>query len=232
MSARAAARAALRGKIAATFEALVRDPGRLTLEQLGGRGARYMPPAVLFLLCSAVYFALSAIGGWAQPSANQRATGLTADAQRQLLDAAFAPAVLKPMLRRLATDPAAYQRELVETVPAVMFVMLPVFSAIVALFYRGRRYAEHVTFALDVHALLFLALAAAALIALMRIEMVAIIADVASALWVLVYWHDAIRRVYGGSRRATIAKELGIGALYAAVTVPVSAAIALWLGGR
>ena len=50
------------GRIAATFRALL-HPGRLTIDYLQGRRARYLPPVRLYLIASVVYFVLSAAAG-------------------------------------------------------------------------------------------------------------------------------------------------------------------------
>ena len=47
------------GRIAATFRGLL-HPGRLTLEYLQGRRARYLPPIRLYLIASVTYFLLAA----------------------------------------------------------------------------------------------------------------------------------------------------------------------------
>jgi hypothetical protein len=47
------------GRIASTFRSLFR-PGKLTLEYLQGRRARYLPPVRLYLIVSVIYFLVAA----------------------------------------------------------------------------------------------------------------------------------------------------------------------------
>ena len=86
----------------------------------------------------------------------QAPTGAKHD--QALRDIAKAPAVFRPFLRRLVLDPAGFKRGLVEAMPRVLFALVPVFAAIVALFYRGRKYPEHLYFAIHFHSFVFLAL--------------------------------------------------------------------------
>src|SRR6476620_3598888 len=48
------------GRFASTVKALVQRPGLLTREFLEGRRARYISPLRLYLMCSLVYFLISA----------------------------------------------------------------------------------------------------------------------------------------------------------------------------
>ena len=51
-------------------------------------------------------------------------------------------------------------------------------------------------------------------------------------LWVPLYWHLAIKNVYGGSHGMTILKELAISVLYLAATLPVLVVVAVWVASR
>jgi hypothetical protein len=65
------------------------------------------------------------------------------------------PALVRPFLRRAVADPAGFRRGLLEALPRMFFVLLPVFAGIVALFYHGRKYPEHLYFAIHLHAFVF-----------------------------------------------------------------------------
>ena len=100
----------------------------------------------------------------------------------------------------------------------MLFTLLPVFAAIVAIFYHGRKYPEHLYFAIHLHAYAFLALA---LIQLARFtRMPAIVGTVAAVVFVSipVYGTLAFRRTYGGSVIGTLGKEVGISAIYFATS--------------
>ena len=104
------------GKFAETVRALLRKPGKLTVEFLEGRRARYLSPLRLYLTCSVIYFLIAA----AVPS-NPRSSfvvrpGPTAGAvtPRNLVDAEHNPgltaedrAQIARLDRQGAADPEA-----------------------------------------------------------------------------------------------------------------------------
>jgi hypothetical protein len=144
------------------------------------------------------------------------AQGLTpAEREAALKDIAQAPKLLQPLLRRGVDDPRGFRRGLLQTMPKTLFVLLPVFAAIVALFYRGRKYPEHLYFAIHLHAFVFLALAVTELMKFSKVAPLIIAASAVALLWIPIYATLAFRRVYGGSVARTIVKEIGIGAIYA-----------------
>jgi hypothetical protein len=85
-------------------------------------------------------------------------------------------------------------------VPYAVFLMMPLFALYLKVLYlgSGRRYGEHLLFALHVHGFAFLALA---LLILMPDFLS--IASFVLGLWLVFYTPVAMRRVYGGSRLAT-----------------------------
>lgn len=84
--------------------------------------------------------------------------------------------------------------------PNTIFVLLPVFTALLYLLYRrtGRFFAEHLIFTLHVHAFAFIAM----MIALLTPDWLDWIAPV----WILFYLYFALSEVYGESRRKTLGK--------------------------
>ena len=84
--------------------------------------------------------------------------------------------------------------------PNMIFAMLPDFAAILYLLYRRSRrfYAEHLIFAFNFHAFVFVAFT----LMLFAPDLVAQI----FMLWVFVYLFLAMRRVYGESRERTAVK--------------------------
>ncbi|HEV8445893.1 MAG TPA: DUF3667 domain-containing protein [Gemmatimonadaceae bacterium] len=239
------------GKLAATLRLLVTRPGQLTVDFLDGKRARYITPLRLYLSVSLVYFLLSA----AAPSSiapgelakvgdvgNAKITvglgshtpdQLTAD-QREVILASVpsAPKPLRPALRRLGTDPQGFQKDFTEVMPRLMFALLPVFALIVALFYRGRGFVEHLYFTIHVQTFFFVALGIGVLSRFTHVMALIIAAGILQFIWAPLYAHFSLRRVYGGSNGSTLLKELGIGALYAAVYVPSVVSLAVWIGGR
>ena len=140
---------------------------------------------------------------------------LTAEERAAALkDIERAPAIARPFLRRAVADPNGLRRGILETMPRMLFVLLPVFAAILAIFYRRRKYPEHLYFAIHLHAFMFLALAVVVLLKFTRSAPVVAMAGVVAALWIPTYATLAFRRTYGGGVVATLAKEVGIGVIY------------------
>lgn len=130
-----------------------------------------------------------------------------------------APALMQPFMRRAVTDPAGFKRAILENMPRLLFVLLPAFAGIIALFYRHRKYPEHLYFALHLYAFIFLALAVTEVAKFTQLPIVAIIASTCAVLAIPVYATLAFRRVYGGGVGITIAKELAIGLIYSCVSL-------------
>jgi hypothetical protein len=136
------------------------------------------------------------------------------EVQAALNDIARAPAVMQPFLRRAVTDPAGFKRGIVQNMPKMLFALLPVLAAIIGLFYRGRKYPEHLYFAIHLQAFTFIALALTELAKFTRIPALAMLGSAVAVIWIPTYTTLALRRVYGGSLVGTVAKETGIAAIY------------------
>jgi hypothetical protein len=93
----------------------------------------------------------------------------------------------------------------------------------------GRRYPEHLYFAIHLHAFIFLALAAAALLNFTRLPILADVAGIAVAVWILVYATRAFRYVYGGSLARTLTKEVGIAAVYGLTSLVAFIVMIYWV---
>jgi hypothetical protein len=146
-----------------------------------------------------------------------------------LQDIGRAPAVLQPLLKRAIEDPRGLKRRLVETMPRMLFVLLPIFAGILALFYRGRNYPEHLYFAIHLHAFIFLALLVGQLTKYTRIPILAACASLVALVWIPIYATIAFRRVYGGSLRRTLAKEVAIGVIYSVAAGVGFVAMIYWV---
>ena len=97
-------------------------------------------------------------------------------------------------------------------VPYAVFFMMPLFALYLKMLYlgSGRRYGEHLLFALHVNGFAFLALTL-----LMVVPDLLGIVSFLLWLWLLLYTPVAMRRVYGGSRLATGVRWLVLMALHA-----------------
>ncbi|HMG70038.1 MAG TPA: DUF3667 domain-containing protein [Gemmatimonadaceae bacterium] len=154
------------------------------------------------------------VGNAARQSIENQQLLTPAERDSALKDIAGAPALIRPLLRRAVEDPGGFKRRILETMPRMLFVLLPVFAGILALFYRGRKYPEHLYFAIHLHAFIFLALAMAPLAKFTRMPLLAAAVGLIAVIWIPVYATLAFRRVYGGSLSRTLMKELAIGAIY------------------
>jgi hypothetical protein len=116
----------------------------------------------------------------------------------------------------------------------MMFVLVPLFAALVALVFRGRRmhYPKHLTFALHAHAFLFLALIPT-LVPRIAPKSTAGAVVGATAVFVsfgaiAVHLVLAIRRVYGGSLVGAVARgALLTAAYFACFTIALLTTIAI-----
>ncbi|MEO7455628.1 MAG: DUF3667 domain-containing protein [Gemmatimonadaceae bacterium] len=243
------------GRFVSTVKALVQRPGLLTREFLEGRRARFLSPLRLYLLASLVYFVLAAAApqvqlGNAKPSvsvtstkvsgpervANATSASLSKDtalsaAQKQaaLKDIERAPGLMRPFLRKAVGDPKGFKRGVIEAMPKLLFALLPVFAGIVALFYRHRKYPEHLYFAIHLHAFVFLALCVSELSKFTRLAPLVGACAVIAFCWIVVYANLAFRRVYGGSLAGTLARQVAIGLLYGASSVVALVVMVYWV---
>jgi len=239
------------GKLATTLRLLITRPGQLTIDFLEGKRARYITPLRLYLSVSLVYFLLSAAAPASLAPGEVAKVGsvgntnvtvgigshtpdqLTADQREVILaSVASAPKPLRPALRRLAKDPQGFQKDFTEVMPKLMFALLPVFALILALFYRGRGFVEHLYFTIHLQTFLFVALGLGVLARFTNLVVLIIATGILTFVWAPLYAHFSLRRVYGGTNGGTLLKELGIGALYAAVYIPSVVSLAVWIGSH
>ena len=224
------------GRIAATFRGLM-HPGRLTIEYLQGRRARYLSPVRLYLTVSLIYFLVAATapqiaGGLriAFTNSDPKGSQVLSEQERaeMLKDLGDVPWVLRPMVRSIAEDPDAFRARLFVIMPRVFFGMLPVFAAIVALFYRKRRFPAALVFAVHVHAFAFLTFSLPEAAKFSGSATVANIAGLIVLIAFSVYAPLAQKHVFGGSWLAIIAKSTGIGFLYMLISVPAFFIVLIW----
>jgi hypothetical protein len=132
------------------------------------------------------------------------------------------------MLKAVAEDAAGFRERMFSIMPRVFFSLLPVFAAIVALFYRNRRFPTALVFAVHLHAFVFLIFTVAEAAKFTRITLLAAgVAAVASAALV-VYALRSLRAVFGGRWPITLAKAAGIGFIYSLAAVPAFFIILAW----
>lgn len=235
----------LDGRFARTLQTLIAHPGKLTVDTLEGKRAHYIKPLRLYLSASVLYFLIAAaapnvatntqavVPGQEQTQDIKIDLG-NADAvspeqrEQALRNARRAPGPLRPLFESVILDPAGFRLRMMAAVPRAFFVMVPAFAVILGLFYRRRRFMQHLTFALHIHALGFLALALTELVQFtwnVRAVQIVGIAVMAFNTW---YFVRAQRVVYGDRLLATLLKSVGVGVCYVLLWVPVMVSLVAW----
>jgi Protein of unknown function (DUF3667) len=117
-------------------------------------------------------------------------------------------------LYRLQADPAALNGSLTEWLPRILFVLLPLFAIVLALFYWGSRqflFVDHLVFSLNLHSFGFVAVLMAGVLAQL--------ASGAAVAWlffgvVCTYCLLAMKRFYAQGWVRTGLKFAGVGFVY------------------
>ncbi|HXT18805.1 MAG TPA: DUF3667 domain-containing protein [Gemmatimonadaceae bacterium] len=134
----------------------------------------------------------------------------TAQRDSALAKVGKAPVWLRPIARREIEDPQGLKRNLLDSLPRVLFMMLPVFALVLNAFYRPHRYPAHLYFSIHFNTLVFMLLAIGVLAKFTYSSVVAGLVGGICTLAIPIYGVIALRGMYGGSIAATIAKGLGI----------------------
>lgn len=242
---------ALEGKLWKTLVLLLCRPGRLTAEYLAGRRARYVQPLRLYLTFSVLFFALFQHAGFNVvnfDAPDNAGPGQHAARAPAVVTLAPGPAALaKPAdestLGRFvaylnphweakgdafdALSPEAKGKLAAKSFfsygPYALFLLMPVFALYLKLLYlgSGRRYGEHLLFALHSNAFAYVTFA---LVVLAPFGIV----KFALVLWLLAYLPLAMRRVYGGAIWATLLRWLVLVLLHVlSIACAILAAFAL-----
>lgn len=120
---------------------------------------------------------------------------------------------------------AALLRALSSYTPYAIFALMPVFAALLKLLYlgSGRRYGEHLLFALHTNAFAFLMLS----LLLILPDFIPLLGT-ALMLWLAFYLPTAMRKVYGGGRLLTALRWIVLMALHLlCIVMAITAAAAL-----
>ena len=156
-------------------------------------------------------------------------TNLSAEQIQQLLqNLERAPWWAQVILRPILTDPVGFRTRFLETLPRVLFVLVPVFAAIVALFYRHRGFPQHLIFAVHLHTAIFITLAVRELSQLTRSLIVLRIFELAAAVTIVAYSLIAFRVVYRESWPRVLLKSAGIAALYCVAGISALLVTVIW----
>jgi hypothetical protein len=227
------------GKIPATLKALFFNPGRLTLDFLAGRRARWLFPLRLYLICSVAYFLSGAmVEAITHRSARDMAEititnpdgsrGLNPEGRQELEQGWPARIFGMDRLERAAANPVQLNREIQLILPKAMFLMLPLFAALTSVAWRRKqpRYPAHLYLALHLHAAWFGAMAIQTLAeGFLPFTVVEVIAGVATFAYIVWYGLLTVRRVFNDSWPVTLAKVLGVSVVYGSLMVVMSLAL-------
>jgi hypothetical protein len=230
------------GRFARTIRTLLRHPGRLTVETLEGRRSRYIKPLRLYLSASVLYFLVAAAAPniVVEPKATipgeshteidlLDANALTPEQKaRALKDLERAPAPFRKLLRPIIDDPVGFRTRMIDTISKVFFVMVPLFAAITGMFYRGRRFMQHLTFALHLHAMAFFVFSFIQATQFTTVIPLIITLSVIALGFLAWYLVRAQRVVYGNGLAATLLKSAGIAVVYSLAWFPALTAALLW----
>jgi hypothetical protein len=242
------------GKFAATLRLFVTRPGELTRAWLDGQRALYISPVRLYLMCSLVYFLLAAaapppsldasfdvgigVGAPGEQTPGQAAMikaissgmAVLSPVERTALEGevAKAPSPLRPVLRALATDYRGTMGKVTEAMPRALFVLMPALAGILALFYPGRHYPDHLYFSIHFQTFAFLALTLVTAAQFARSVLIIGVVQLVAYVGMVVYGLIAQRRVYGGTWLAAALKSVGVGLLYLMLWSLATITVTLW----
>ena len=222
------------GKLFTTYRLLVLRPGELTREYLAGRRVRYISPLRLYLTCSLLFFFVAAVVPQPQRTVVHR--GRQVSTQLGLItitepdsEATIASLDSMSQHRKLASriwgthfGAAMRQRGLLAArmaaaIPKTMFVLVPLFAALVMVAFRRtrRRFPQHLAFALHVHAYLFLVLTLMLVRRFMpTMPSAVLMIELLCFGAIIAYLVRAMRNVYGVRTGEAIARSALIAATY------------------
>jgi hypothetical protein len=198
---------ALEGKLWGTFARLLFRPGGLTNEYLAGRRRRYVEPLRLYLTLSILFFALVRFSGmtivdFGTPGPRDERPAAAAPAENEEHHVALsetvgqrAPGLGHAIERFESMSPEQKGKVLSDSffhyAPYALFCLMPLFALYLKGLYlgTGRRYGEHLLFALHVNAFAFVMLAVFVLVPDGFVKLLLF-------FWLLGYLPWAMQRVY------------------------------------
>ncbi len=159
-------------KVLETLRLLVFKPGVLTLAYLEGRRSRYVPPFRLYIFVSFVlFFAFSLVpvgnGKPGASSVNVIVEAETGKAEQKPTNTKASPEDewannLKARAKATKKNPEGFQRAFLSNLSKSLFLLMPLFAAILHLLYLRRKplYVDHLILSLHYHTLAFLVILA------------------------------------------------------------------------
>jgi hypothetical protein len=204
------------GKLIPSVRMLLTSPGALTLEHYSGRRARYLSPMRLYLVFSILFFAVTAI----TPNANFRIT-VGAEPGWNFSSRQVERRSDSEELRKLGFDSDEELQQVTSDavkrwLPRMMFLLVPLFAALIALAMRGLQwnYPRHVHFALHLHATWFLLLTVSRLSRLFPWQWFSGVVSLITTAAIAVYFILAMRRTYSLTLGVAIRHALSVSVVY------------------
>lgn len=228
---------ALEGRLWQSVWLLIRKPGMLTAEYLAGRRVRYVEPLRLYLTFSILFFAIFKYGGIAVADMGEDAKPQApfermAETGPQQDDLSIVVGKVNPKWAQKVTQYHALSdadktkvitSAFFNYVPYAMFALMPVFALFLKLLYltSGRRYGEHLLFALHANAFAFLAFGALTIVPFGLVK-------TAIVFWMIAYLPLAMQRVYGGPKVLTFLRWQALSVLHAlSIAIAILAAFGM-----
>jgi Protein of unknown function (DUF3667) len=205
------------GRLPRSIRALFLAPGLLTREWFLGRRVPWVTPLRLYLIFSVAYFGVVALGG---THLKVKVTSGERETAAELQRLGFASE--QEMRATLSQAQAVWM-------PRVNFALVPLFAGLVALVRRGsgRRYPQHLLFALHAHAAWFGVRAIAAAGMLVPPAIIGSVLDGLSTLYGIVYVAIAFRVAYGVTTRRAIRDTVIVLGIYWIGVVAATLAVVL-----
>lgn len=227
-----------------SFLVLLFKPGELTRRYMGGKRVRYIPPARMYLFVSIIFFfVLSAVaekeqghtniagnrGGEESATVQADSTGtpdIARDGEGHSDDDTMTATIFGT---RYELDEADFLRTMLSLAPKGMFLMLPIFAALLALIYVRRRrvFVEHFIFSLHFHTVVFVGFL---LVLVVPWDWLILVVWAAFQ----VYLYLAMKRVYGQGWLKTLLKHFLLLSSYNVVLfffLVILAVSGIWLTG-
>ena len=200
---------------------LLRYPGELAKRYRDGARARFLPPIRTYLLISVGFFVLLSIDNQVNTKPVEPLIGVEQkDTAREQTDKpcditytgpykeALLPKIQQACERAMQDGGQSLSERFNANLPSAMFVLMPLFSGVIVLFYwRPRRYfVDHLTLQILNHSALFLAAAIVQLLQWRVPEGLRGALDLLLVLYALTYCVRSLFVFYGQSRWLTLAK--------------------------
>lgn len=217
-----------------TLLAVCFKPGFLTREYFSGRRARYIQPVRLYFITSITFFFIISLMSGSVTStidADGDIINIEADETAKVdeIDLEFlspeVPAAFRVKIseqvekaRRLANeDPDKIKDMVVDAAPPLIFALLPIFAALLKLFYWGkdRFYTQHLVLALHNHSFLFIAFLLDGLLEQLPESNWSEVLQTPIAIWLPCYLLMSLKVTYREGWFLTVVKFLLLGFIYA-----------------